>query len=80
LILLVRFLWIAILIRAVYSWIDPNPYATNTFKKVLLLVTDPLIVPLRRWIPPVGMVDLSPLVAFFLLQIVERLLQNLRGY
>jgi YggT family protein len=39
-------------------------------------VTDPVISPLRRVIPPVGMLDLSFIVAIILIQVLQRLLQQ----
>jgi YggT family protein len=39
-------------------------------------VTDPVIAPLRRVIPPVGMLDLSFIVAIILIQVLQRLLQQ----
>jgi len=71
---LLQALQIAILIRVLYSWVDPNPYPTNTFKRLLWAVTDPLLNPLRRFIPPMGMIDFTPLVAIVLLSVVQRVL------
>ena len=72
--LLLNALQLAILIRVLYSWVDPNPYPTNELKRILWAVTDPILEPLRRVVPPVGMLDLSPLVALLLIQVVQRVL------
>jgi YggT family protein len=81
LILVLRVLEIAILIRVLYSWVDPNPYPTNELKRLLWAVTDPVLQPLRRFVPPIGMLDITPIVALVLLQVVERLVSSvLRGY
>lgn len=54
-----------IIIEVIFSWINPDaPLAP--FVRAL---TDPLMRPLRRFIPLVGNIDLSPLVAFLLLRI-----------
>ena len=66
-------LQLAILVRVLYSWVDQNPYPTNAFKRVLWTVTDPILEPLRRVIPPLGMFDISPIAALFLVQIVHRI-------
>jgi YggT family protein len=63
---------LAVLVRVLYSWVDQNPYPTNAFKRVLWSVTDPILEPLRRIIPPLGMFDISPLVALILVQVVHR--------
>jgi YggT family protein len=41
---------------------------------MLASVTDPFIAPLRRVIPPIGMFDVSFIVAILLLQVLQRLL------
>lgn len=65
-------LLIAMLIRAVASWfrIDER-YA---FIRFLAKLTDPFIAPLRRFIPPMGMFDVSFIVAFVLLWTLQTLL------
>ena len=62
-----------ILIEAVFSWVNPDaPLAP--FVRAL---TDPLLRPLRRIVPLIGNIDLSPLVALLLLQIALRVLSAL---
>ncbi|HYD80601.1 MAG TPA: YggT family protein [Paucimonas sp.] len=59
-----------ILIEVVFSWVNPHaPLAP--FVRAL---NDPLMRPLRRVIPPIGNIDLTPLVALLLLQIALQLL------
>lgn len=79
-ILLLRLLWWAILVRVLLSWVDRNPYPTNTVKRLLFALTDPILLPLQRLIPPLGMFDVSPVVALFALGILEQYLRGLRGY
>ncbi|MCX7672699.1 MAG: YggT family protein [Thiobacillaceae bacterium] len=55
-----------ILVQAVLSWINPfSPHAP-----VFYALVRPCLAPLQRIIPPIGGVDLSPLVALILLQLV----------
>ena len=62
-----------ILIEAVFSWVNPDaPLAP--FVRAL---TNPLLRPLRRIIPLIGNIDLSPLVALVLLQIALRVVSAL---
>jgi len=56
----------AIIIQAVLSWI--NPY--NPATQVLDSLARPFLNPIRRWIKPVGGLDLSPLVVFIAAQLV----------
>ena len=64
----------AIFIRVLLSWfpIDPrNPLVT-----LLYDVTEPILEPLRRVIPRMGMFDLSPLVALLLIQLLGNVAVN----
>jgi YggT family protein len=56
---------ILIFIRIIFAW-GMVSYR-NRIMRFLVNVTDPLLVPLRRMIPPFGMLDLSPIVAFILI-------------
>ena len=68
----IGFLILAMLIRAIASWfrIDER-YAIIRF---LARITDPFIDPIRRIVRPVGFLDLSFLIAWFLLGTIETLL------
>ena len=70
--LLCEVLTLAIFLRAILSWFSPRP--TNMLTNILYQVTEPLLAPLRRIIPRVGMLDLTPLVAIILLQLITYLL------
>lgn len=65
---------IAIFIRVILSWV--SPYAARQHPAVGLLnnLTDPLMRPARRMIPPMGGLDLSPIVVFILLYLTIILL------
>jgi YggT family protein len=57
---LTLYMWI-IIIRAVLSWVNPDPY--NPIVRVLYRVTEPVMALVRRWIPLRGMgIDLSPMI------------------
>ena len=62
----------AILIRVLLSWIRPNP--SNPFVQIIYQITEPIMGPLRRVIPPLGMIDITPIVALIILQILQELL------
>jgi len=64
-----------ILIGVVFSWV--NPYAPMA--PFIYALGDPILKPLRRVIPPIGNVDLSPLVALLALQILLSLALGLVG-
>lgn len=58
-----------IVIRIVFSW--GNVSYSNRVMRFLVNATDPLLLPLRRIIPPLGVFDLSALVALLLLWMLK---------
>jgi YggT family protein len=58
--------------RAVLSWFPVRPgTAMASISMVLYELTEPVLAPVRRIIPPAGMFDLSFIVVFFLLVILR---------
>ena len=63
---------LAMLVRAIASWFRLDErYA---FIRFLARITDPFIAPVRRIVRPVGVIDLSFIVAWFLLVVLQQLL------
>lgn len=60
---------VAIVVRALLSWIVPYGAHQNPAMSLLLSLTEPLLRPARRHLPPIGGLDLSPLVVLALLWI-----------
>jgi YggT family protein len=54
------FFIVAIFIRVAFSWVTPN--ANNVFLRFAMLITEPVIGPVRRRLPPVAGIDFSPMV------------------
>jgi len=61
----------AIFVRAILSWFPMNP--GNALIAMLDQITEPVLAPLRRIVPRIGMIDITPLVAIILLQLLSRL-------
>lgn len=61
-----------LLIRVIGSWFPRLAY--SSFMKLVGKVTDPYLNLFRRIIPPIGPIDISPMVAFFSLQIIQYIL------
>jgi len=58
--------------RIILSWFPVQPGTTMaSIASILFELTEPVLGPLRRVIPPLGMFDLSPLVAFIGIQILQ---------
>jgi YggT family protein len=73
--MLLSVLTLAIFIRAILSWFSAD--RSSPVIQALDSITEPIIDPIRRIMPRIGMIDFSPLVAIILLQVVSRGLQML---
>jgi YggT family protein len=62
---------VILLLRAVFSWFPPPSGGMATFYRILMDLTEPVLAPLRRMIPPAGMFDLSFTVLFVVLIILR---------
>jgi YggT family protein len=64
------YFWV-IVIRALLSWFSPDP--NHPIVRFLVAVTEPVLKPLRKLLPPerLGGIDLSPLLAIVILQLVR---------
>jgi YggT family protein len=60
--------------RVIASWIVQNPY--NPIYRFLFSMTEPILGPIRRMMPNMGL-DFSPIVAYLLLNIAQRILASL---
>jgi YggT family protein len=58
-------------VRAILSWF---PYSEssplNGVRRVIYAITEPVLAPFRRLIPPIGMIDISFLVAMIVVQLI----------
>lgn len=70
--LMIDIAFFAVLVMAILSWVAPA--GPNPAMEVLQRITDPLIRPVRRVIPLIGGVDLSPLAVLIGLQVLKMLL------
>ena len=64
---------VVIIIRALISWVNPDPY--NPIVQILAKLTEPILRPIRKLVPPwkIG-IDLSPLVAIIIIFFLQRAL------
>jgi len=67
---LTQILTAAIFFRAILSWFQMDP--RNPLIAVLDQITEPILAPLRRVVPRLGMIDITPLVAIILLQVIAQ--------
>jgi YggT family protein len=57
--------------RAILSWFPYDPSSPiNGVRRVIFAITEPVLAPFRRLIPPIGMIDISFLVAIIVVQLI----------
>ncbi|CAN5619220.1 hypothetical protein BH23GEM3_BH23GEM3_07840 [soil metagenome] len=72
------FKWL-IIVRAVMSWFVP-PHSRNPLVELMRRITDPILRPVAGVLPNMGGVDLSPIVAFFAIILLQRLIVRMMIY
>ena len=60
---------LALLVRVISSWLPISPY--SRWIRWSYVLTEWMIAPLRRIIPLIGMIDITPIVAWFLLNLIQ---------
>lgn len=60
----------ALLVRVISSWFAVSPY--SWWMRIVRGLTDWILEPIQRILPPMGPMDFSPLVAYFLLRVAQQ--------
>ena len=68
-------MWLVV-IRAVVSWFVP-PTSNNPLVRLLVRVTDPILLPFRQMLPATGGMDFSPLLALLAIYLLQMLIMRL---
>ena len=71
---LFQILQFAIIIRSLLSWFNPKP--DNPLVILLYEITEPILAPLRRIVPKLGMIDITPIVAILLMSVIQQVLSS----
>ena len=74
--ILVWVLIIAIFARVILSWL-PIGGSNNPLVAIVYQITEPILAPLRRVIPRVGIFDLTPMIAIIILGLIHRAVSSL---
>lgn len=61
-----------LLVRVLGSWVQG--IEQHKFMQFVAFYTDPYLNLFRRWIPPLGMIDISPMIAFISLELFKSLI------
>ena len=67
--LVLNFFFWAILIQVVLSWVAPQ--SQNPAVALIHQITDPIMAPARKLLPPMGGMDFSPIITFMLIQLAK---------
>lgn len=73
--LLSTVLWVLILARVIVSW--TNPRGGGSVVAFIYQVTEPILAPIRRVIPPTSGIDWSPLIAMLIMGVIVRVISAL---
>ena len=66
---------VALFVQAILSWVNPDPY--NPVNSLLRSLTAPVLNPIKKYVPPIGGIDLSTLVGLIGLMFLKRLVLSL---
>lgn len=75
--MLLNFYLFAIIGQIILSWVAPHN--NNPLVGILYQITEPIMSPARRLLPPMGGLDLSPILIILALQVIELLLLHPSG-
>ena len=64
-------IWL-LMIRIILSWLPHNRF--HSIINIIYKITEPLLEPFRNMINPIGRIDLSPIIVFFLLRLIQKYL------
>jgi YggT family protein len=73
--MLATVLWFLLIARVVLSW--TNPMGGGGLVAFVYQVTEPILAPIRRVLPPTGGIDWSPLIAMLILGVIVRVVVRL---
>lgn len=75
-----NFYWWIVILSAVFSWlyafnvINSSNQVVNSIGRVLYQLTEPVYRPIRRFIPDLGGIDITPIIVLFIIMFLQYLL------
>ena len=61
-----------IFIRVILSWFPHNPY--QPLIKLIYQISNPILNPIRNFVSPIGGIDISPIIAIFIIQLIKNII------
>ncbi|CAM3988342.1 YggT family protein [Vreelandella rituensis] len=68
---ILKIYFFALIVMIILSWVAPN--ASHPGALLVMQLVEPIMAPVRKVIPPLGMIDLSPIVVFILINLIDGL-------
>ncbi|HSP59364.1 MAG TPA: YggT family protein [Halomonas sp.] len=68
---ILKIYFLALIVMIILSWVAPN--ASHPGALLVMQLVEPIMAPVRKVIPPLGMIDLSPIVVFIAISILDGL-------
>lgn len=68
---ILKIYFFALIVMIILSWVAPN--ASHPGALLVMQLVEPIMAPVRRIIPPLGMIDLSPIVVFIAINLLDSL-------
>jgi YggT family protein len=72
--------WWVIILAAVFSWlyafrvVNPSNPVVGTVGRVLYQLTEPVLRPIRRYVPPFGGLDITPILLLLIIFLIQRII------
>ena len=66
---ILKIYFFALIVMIILSWVAPN--ASHPGALLVMQLVEPIMAPVRKVIPPLGMIDLSPIVAFIAISMID---------
>ena len=63
-----------IFIRVILSWFPHNPY--QPLIKLIYQISNPILNPIRNFVSPIGGIDISPIIAIFIIQFIKNIISQ----
>jgi YggT family protein len=74
--MLALLLTLLVFVYILSSWVFP-PF--HSFRQAIASIVEPMLAPIRRVVPPVGMIDFSPFIFLIIVQVLATILIGLLG-
>ncbi|MBE2199303.1 MAG: YggT family protein [Anaerolinea sp.] len=77
--LLFNVIYILILARIIFSWVRVSPYhpTWGPIMRFVYQVTDPIMIPIQRMMPPMGGLDFSPMIVLILASVLRSVIVSM---